>query len=290
MISRNTDLLDNIINDFLEISRIENAKLKLNFTKTDTEKLISDIVKLWIPYAREKNVEITTDVGKLPNIQTDPDRISQILRNLINNAIKYSYENSRIEVSARLERNHILFSVKDYGCGLSPEDQIRIFEPFYQVKNPNMKKQGGTGLGLTVCRGIIESQKGKIWVDSEIGKGSTFYFTLPLTPTLEIQPIKILFSPKAMIEKKIKNEFETILGPMGEVEFNHLKAKDSIQKKDLQNYIKTLVNQDIITQEAGLDFKNKINEIFGKEKQDLNIKKDSGNNTFFEVGGLNYKT
>lgn len=247
IITRNADRLDNIIVDFLEISRIEAARLNFNFVETNIEKVIRDTVQLWEAYVRGKNIEIIVVTEKLPNIETDPDRINQVLRNLINNAIKFSFENSKIEVSAKLNGDCILFSVKDYGCGLSPENQIRIFEPFYQVENANIRKLGGTGLGLTICRGIVESQKGKIWVESVLGKGSKFYFTLPIIPVREIEPIKVLFSPKGLIEKKIQDEFKKILGPLGEGEFNDLKIKNTLKKENINNYINSLEELFIIS-------------------------------------------
>jgi PAS domain S-box-containing protein len=98
--------------------------------------------------------------------------------------------------------------VHDYGCGLAPENQIRVFEPFYQVENANRNRHDGTGLGLAICRGIVKSQKGKIWVESKINHGSKFYFTFPLNPVREIEPIKVLFYQKEILDKKVKEEFE----------------------------------------------------------------------------------
>lgn len=202
IVIRNADRLDKIIADFLEISRIEAARLKFVFRKTDLKETVRETVEFMKGFANEKNIELVVNAEELPMIEVDPDRVSQVLRNLINNAIKFSDENSKVEIGAVAKKDHILFSVKDYGCGLTPENQIRVFEPFYQVEKTSYRKYGGTGLGLTICRGIAESQKGKIWVESESGKGSTFYFTIPLKPVRETEPIKVLFSPKSAIESK----------------------------------------------------------------------------------------
>ena len=220
VIIRNSDRLDNIISDFLEISKIEAAKLKFDFKETDIKELINDTITFMQGFAKGKNIRLVVKVKSLPLIQADPDRISQVLRNLIDNAIKFSDEGSKVEISAELINDSILFTVKDYGCGLSSENQLKIFEPFYQVESSIKRKYGGTGLGLTICRGIVESQKGKIWVESQLGKGSKFYFTVPLIPVKNIQPIKVLFSQKDLLERKIHEEFKTILGPLGELEFN----------------------------------------------------------------------
>ncbi|RLF31916.1 MAG: hypothetical protein DRM98_04770, partial [Thermoplasmata archaeon] len=131
IVIRNADRLDNIIVDFLEVSRIEAARLKFNFRETDIAQTVKETVKLMEASAKEKNIKLVVHLDKLPVIEADPDRVSQVLRNLIHNAIKFSDENSKIEVSAELKDDHILFSVQDYGCGLTPENQIRIFEPFY---------------------------------------------------------------------------------------------------------------------------------------------------------------
>jgi len=115
-------------------------------------------------------------------IEVDPNRVSQVLRNLVNNAIKFSKENEKVIVAAEHKGNEILFSVKDFGIGIAKDAQSRIFEPFFQTEQTMSRKYGGTGLGLSICKGIVEAQNGKIWFESEKGKGTTFYFTVPLKP------------------------------------------------------------------------------------------------------------
>ncbi|RLF27205.1 MAG: hypothetical protein DRN05_06000, partial [Thermoplasmata archaeon] len=276
IILRNADRLDKIILDFLEISRIEAARLRFSFKKTDLKKTVEETVELMKGSAKEKNIRLIVNISdELPIIEVDPDRISQVLRNLIDNAIKFSDKNSEIIITAKAEKDHILFSVKDHGIGITPENQIRIFEPFYQVEKTLNRKHGGTGLGLAICRGIVEAQKGKIWVESKPLQGSTFYFTVPLKPVKEIEPIKILFSPKKNLENKIKEEFKAALGPMGIVEFNDLKNKNALWKKDIFEYIDMLKKECILTEEKGEEFKKNINIIFGDEKE--KIEKDTSN-------------
>jgi len=213
IVLRNADRLDKIIVDFLEISRIEAARLKFVFEETNLEEIIQETVDLMKGSAKEKNVKLKVNVEKLPIIKVDSDRVSQVLRNLIDNAIKFSKDKNTIEIAAEAEKDHILLSVKDYGCGLTPENQMRVFEPFYQVEKTSCRTHGGTGLGLAICRGIVESQKGKIWVESTPGEGCTFHFTIPMNPVRDIEPIKVLFSQKDSIERKLKNAFQTALGP-----------------------------------------------------------------------------
>jgi two-component sensor histidine kinase len=267
IIIRNTDRLDNIIVDFLEISRIEAARLKFNFVDVNLSETLQETVQFMQGFAKEKNISLIINTDDLPIIEADSDRVSQVLRNLITNAIKFSEEKSTIEIDAKLRQDEILISVRDYGTGISPEDQIRIFEPFYQVEKHSKRHYGGTGLGLAICRGIVESQNGKIWVESKIGRGSKFNFTIPLEPVRDIKPIKVLFSQKAVIEKKLKEEFQTMLGPLGSNEFNELKNKNSLGKDDLLQYVDTLIEQFIITDKHGINFKSHISEIFGEEKE-----------------------
>jgi len=208
----------------------------------------------------------------LPIIRADPDRVSQVLRNLAHNAIKFSKNDSTIKINAVAKKDHILFSVKDQGVGMTSEDKLRVFEPFYQIEGHLDRKHGGTGLGLAICRGIVESQKGKLWVESEIDAGSTFYFTIPLEPVEEIEPIKVLFSSKSEIENKIKEEFAKKLGPMGLVEFDDLKNMHSTDRKDIENYIDSLKDLNILNNINADRFKRDIGKIFGdetfKEKKD----------------------
>jgi signal transduction histidine kinase len=265
IILRNAERLNKIIEDFLEISRIEAARLKFAFRKTDLRETIKETIGGMEGFAREKNITLVTTHNELPIIEIDPDRVSQVLRNLVHNAIKFSPPDSSIEIKAETKKDHILFSVSDHGVGITPEDQIRVFEPFYQVEGTLNRNYGGTGLGLTICRGIIEAQKGKIWVEGKSSVGSTFYFTVPLTPVEEIEPIKVLFSSKIELEKKVKEEFTVALGPMGIVEFNELKNKHALGKQDLFEYIDTLEEQCILRHDHADEFKRNIGKVFGEE-------------------------
>jgi hypothetical protein len=216
-------------------------------------------------FASKKKIKIIAKVESLPEIEADPDRINQVLGNLIHNAIKFSKENTEVIVNATQSSSNILFSVQDQGPGMSSEDQIRVFEPFFQTEETLNRRFGGTGLGLAICRGIVESQNGKIWVHSSEGSGSVFYFTLPINPVKEIEPIKVLFSAKTIIETKIKNEFTSMLGPMGLVEFNELKYHDALSKDDLNTYIDILEEMKILQPTPADKFRGNISKIFGEK-------------------------
>ncbi|MEI6731174.1 MAG: HAMP domain-containing sensor histidine kinase, partial [archaeon] len=213
IVLRNTERLDRILLDFLEVSRIEAARLKFNFAKTNLEKNIKSVVTEMKSFMPEKNLKILLNMGGLPIIECDPDRIMQVLRNLMNNAVKFSKPGGKIEVSVLLKGQFIEFIVKDDGMGIKKEDQSRLFEPFYQVGGMYDRKVGGTGLGLAICKGIVESQHGKIWLVSEYGRGTVFHFTVPLTPEKEMKPIKLLFSNKLASEDRIRKVLIEYLGP-----------------------------------------------------------------------------
>ena len=265
IVLRNTERLDNIIKDFLEISRIEAARLKFKFVKTDLTKTVNLIIKEMRGFLPEKKITLLPKIEKLPTIFCDPDRVGQVLRNLINNAIKFTKENGKVIIMAKQEGNMILFSVKDSGIGVSKKDQERLFEPFYQADNMYQHKSGGTGLGLAIIRGIVESQNGRVWIESETGKGSTFSFTIPLTPVKKIKPIKLLFSEKENVEIKLKNIFKEILGPMGDIEFETLKTSQGISKKNLIEYINLIKKKGVLSLIQYEEFKNKCYSIYKEE-------------------------
>ena len=267
IVVRNTKRLDNIIVDFLEISRIEAARLKFRFVKKNPADVVSRLVREMKGFMSEKKVEIVMKIGKLPVIEHDPDRLSQALRNLMNNAIKFCKPGCTIVVSASLKGDMIEFSVADKGIGIRPEDQKRIFEPFFQAEQTIYREHQGTGLGLAIIRGIVESQGGKVWLKSKQNVGTTFYFTLPLKPVRVIKPIKLLFSKTEDRSKRVEAVFMEALGPMGTQEFDNLDRKNQLNKKDLIWYIDILIRKGILSGEDGEVFKGKILRIFGEVKE-----------------------
>ena len=262
IVERNTTRLDKIIVDFLEISRIEAARLKFDFKKVDLVKTINSIVEEMKGFMPEKKIKIEVEMEKFPIIEADSDRFGQVLRNLINNAIKFTPEKGVVKVKGKLSEGMILFSVSDSGIGIADKDQKRIFEPFYQVENMYQHKSGGTGLGLAICKGIVESQNGKIWMESKPNVGTTFYFTIPLKPVTEIKPIRILFSESGDRDKKIKNLFTKYLGPIGEKEFEIFEASKVLNEKNLLDYFKMLRDKKIINEIIFEEFKKEILYIF----------------------------
>jgi signal transduction histidine kinase len=127
---------------------------------------------------KQINIE-TTDCSSLPPFSCDPDKLKQVLTNLVGNAVKFSPEGSRIELGCREEESEFLLFCRDEGIGLPPEEKEKIFEKFYQVDSTATRRFGGAGLGLSIVKEIVQLHGGRIWVESEEGKGCTFSFTLP---------------------------------------------------------------------------------------------------------------
>lgn len=181
---RSNDLLK-IINDILDISKIEAKQMNLNPYKGDLSALFSEIHEFFqsTKIVTQNNIDfrvVNSVTGDKGIIKTDFDRLSQIIINLVNNALKFTKEGF-VEVGNLVEsKDTLLFYVKDTGIGIPAEKLEMVFEPFRQVNETlNKEKVGGTGLGLSICKGLVSLLNGKIWVESEMGKGSVFYFTIP---------------------------------------------------------------------------------------------------------------
>ncbi|MBM3309418.1 MAG: ATP-binding protein, partial [Candidatus Altiarchaeales archaeon] len=117
--------------------------------------------------------------GKLPQVLADKERLMLVVENLVGNAIKFTPQGGKIEVTASKDGDFVLVEVRDTGIGIPEEDKEKVFEKYYQVKSGSVTSTGGSGLGLVICKSIVEDLGGKIWVESKLGKGSTFKFTLP---------------------------------------------------------------------------------------------------------------
>ncbi len=170
-----TDSINTVMNDFLDVSQMRLGKLKIHLNSVDLDKLIKEVVK---PFKIIRIVEIKGQIEG--QIIADPDRIRQVLVNLLTNAMKYSLPDHPIAITLSKTHNQIRVEVTDLGQGISEGDQSHIFDLFVRGKNQSENLIKGHGLGLYVCKQIIKLHKGKIGVKSEIGKGSTFFFTLPI--------------------------------------------------------------------------------------------------------------
>ncbi|MBE3122366.1 MAG: PAS domain-containing sensor histidine kinase [Thermoplasmata archaeon] len=185
---RNTNRLDHLIQDILDISRLESETMKFITEKIDVTKIVKEIAETMQVSADLKGIKINIDIQKeIPNLMIDQERIKQVLMNLVDNAIKFSPDGSMIHIKTRKEKEDVLFEVQDFGRGIPKNKQKKIFERFYQVDSGIDRKFGGVGLGLTISKKIIDTYGGQIWVDSTIGKGSSFKFSVPLQTVKNIE-------------------------------------------------------------------------------------------------------
>ena len=173
-----------VINDILDFSKIEAGRLDLEAIDFDLDDVLSSVTMLTAQKAHEKGLEFLAHVSAdIPeHLVGDPLRLGQILTNIVNNAVKFT-ERGEIGVEARQiertgDRLQLEFSVRDTGSGMTPEQAAKLFQPFTQADMSTTRKHGGTGLGLTICRRLVELMGGRIWLDSEPGVGTTFYFTV----------------------------------------------------------------------------------------------------------------
>ena len=170
-----------LINDILDLSKVEAGRMELDLTKFDLPTAIDNALILIRERAMRHGISLRHTVDeRLGEVLGDERKFKQILLNLLSNAVKFTPEGGRIHVDAALTNGAVEISVSDTGIGIAPENQETIFEEFRQVGTDYSKKREGTGLGLTLTRKFVELLGGKIWVESEVGKGSTFTFTLPL--------------------------------------------------------------------------------------------------------------
>lgn len=180
MIKESSENMLAIVNDLLDVAKIEVGKMTIDLKTADIGKLVKVKTEAFVPLAQEKSLDLKAEVPDQPvEVEIDTDRIGQVLSNLLSNAIKFTEQGSII-VSLEAGDTEVKVWVKDTGVGIKPEDQSRLFSKFAQLGTKKPRTAEGTGLGLVVARGIVEAHAGRIWVDSEEGKGSTFYFTIPL--------------------------------------------------------------------------------------------------------------
>ena len=179
IIDRETMHLGNLINGLLDMSRLEAGRFKIYKKLTPVYDMLNDSIKMFNSLAQAKNITLTESIPhNLPEMEVDSERLSQVVINLVSNAIKFSDPGSSIQVKTSVRNKELLFQVIDNGIGIKEDAQKHLFERFYRVEGEVVK--GGTGLGLYISKQIIEAHGGKIWAESTFGKGSTFSFTLPL--------------------------------------------------------------------------------------------------------------
>jgi signal transduction histidine kinase/CheY-like chemotaxis protein len=174
----NTDRLVRLINDILDIDRIEAGRVTMQKVRCRSDELVAQAIESMRGQADTAGVRMLGNADPVV-LRADPDRVLQTLTNLISNAVKFSPRGQEVRITAHAVGEAVLFSVGDRGRGVPPDQREAIFERFGQVDASDSREKGGFGLGLPIARSIVEQHGGRIWVDSEPGHGSTFWFTLP---------------------------------------------------------------------------------------------------------------
>lgn len=211
-----------LINDVLDIAKIEAGKMELSFDEINVTDIITSVMSTASGLVKDKPIKLLRQVeGELPIVRADPIRLRQVLLNLLSNAAKFTDE-GEITVLASLQTGpagqpEILVRVSDTGPGIAPEDQTKLFQAFSQVDDSPTRKTGGSGLGLSISQQLVQLHGGRIGIHSEVGKGSTFYFTLPVYRAKEEKPDthggKVILAVDD--DPQILALYERYLGPQG---------------------------------------------------------------------------
>ncbi|WP_445475649.1 PAS domain-containing sensor histidine kinase [Methanococcoides methylutens] len=180
---RNGNHLLELINDLLDFSNIEVGEMELRVNEFFVSDVIDEVEALMIPLSKKKGIELTCNIDiEKPTIKADMIKFKQIIYNLVNNSIKFTAPGGSVVIGGKISDGAANIFVKDIGIGISKENQERLFKPFFQADSSNSREYCGTGLGLTLVKKFVEMHGGKVWVESELGKGSTFGFSIPTNP------------------------------------------------------------------------------------------------------------
>lgn len=187
--------INNLVTEFLDTTKIDSDKFKLILLQTTLKEVMRQMKSLteeFIPIAKEKNISFTyspATVNEKKYVSLDQNRINEVIRNLIQNAINYTPENGHIEVGVKENKDSLQVYIADSGIGIPKEEQGKIFTKYYRAINAMKMLSGGSGLGLFLCKEIIESHQGKIWFNSEQGKGTTFGFLIPFSTLVKVEDL-----------------------------------------------------------------------------------------------------
>ena len=183
-IKANTDRMADLVQDLLDISRIEAGRIRLNLEDLDMRQIVREVSDTVAEAIRSQDLTLEIDVApSLPEVHADKNRIIQVLLNLVSNAYRYTSAGGKITLAVYPVEGGVQVDVSDTGIGIPEHEQEAIFERFYRADHPIVRQQTGTGLGLPIARSLIEMHRGKLWLKSQVNRGSTFSFTLPLAET-----------------------------------------------------------------------------------------------------------
>jgi signal transduction histidine kinase len=181
-----------LINDILDLSKIEAGKMELRMRDVALQSVLTSLKNEMMPIIKKRKQELEIDIeDRLPPVHIDKDKIRQVLINLLSNSTKFTPDGGHLRIEVSRENSGCRVSVIDDGIGIRKKHQKTIFEPFSQIDSPLPREAGGTGLGLAIARQIIEKHGSTIWVDSEYGKGSRFHFTVPFAKPDAVKPVQV---------------------------------------------------------------------------------------------------
>ncbi len=191
IVFENSQRLMALVNDLLDISKLEVGRVSLDVKTIELPRLIAGVVDEMSPLIYRKNISLEVDCAEtLPPTQGDQRRLEQVLNNLLSNAVKFTPEGGRVEVKAELEGEQLVVTVRDTGVGIPPDDLPHLFQPFHRGGNVTAQAIEGTGLGLSIAKALVEAHGGNMGVESELDKGSTFWFTLPVKEPALSEPVQ----------------------------------------------------------------------------------------------------
>ena len=189
IILKNATRMNRITEDLLALASVESPDYKLVLQPTRASALVKDAIESLGGVVVDSEVELEFAGAPDVLVLADPDAMNQVFGNLIENALKYGKNGKRIRVGARLLESEVEFTVKDFGPGIASEHLNRIFERFYRIDKARSRESGGTGLGLAIVKHIVLAHGGRVWAESELGRGAAFHFTLPLAPKAQPAPL-----------------------------------------------------------------------------------------------------
>jgi signal transduction histidine kinase len=188
VVQRQTSKLARLVDELLDVSRIESGRLELQVSDVDLPELVAEVVRLHQLLATKHELRLSYDPSKNLHVRGDRDHLEQVLNNLIGNAMKYSGEGDAVDVTvARVGEHEVEFSVADHGIGIRPAELARVFGLFYRSPDRLARDVGGMGLGMYITKEIVDRHNGRIWADSEVGKGSTFHVALPASAAAAVE-------------------------------------------------------------------------------------------------------
>jgi len=306
---KNTERLNGIIEELLDLSRIESGKFKLRYSLVDLNQVLKEQSGFFIKQARERGIRLEYILPKKHvNIFVDAERITQVVTNLVSNAIKYTEQYGSVKVELKVLENKVRIGVIDTGIGISTKDLSCLFNKFVQVAKTGGSEKRGVGLGLSIAKELVERHSGEIWVESKLGVGSRFYFTLPRFYTTSMLDYKV----RGRINSLLTRGASTYLVNLLVVNYSEFKKKIRLRPANLALSLKDIIEaafkrhciegkerpeivlEDITKGEYGIILpdadENTVAAICGSIKNDIKnfLLKHGLENTFVNLGVTSY--